>query len=620
MQANTLTHRLGVLAAILLLGNSLIANARETGAADPNAEVPPDPIVVTAEWMLDQSEPRMRAAGLVVLADNEDKDRTAAIIENVRGTTDGAAMLWLAHACRQADLQRECIEAGLDRAIVQYDGGNLFARVALHEEADFADLILETRRESMYYFSLIEAWYHGLSRADVTVDEGSPGQRLAQAYAIAAAWATPAFVPLMETCRNADPGGEVDRSCQQLAGRVIDSGESILGTMVAMAVQRRGEPASNEERSAAETASNRAGCQMQALEPELMAMDDPGVREVLGLLKRHGEFEAWDRLAERHEIDCSNPLPAVDDMAEQEARFNATVATVAQHMVQSSDDRKRAAGLAWHLTNYSQPIEAPNELLDELDAQIRSITDPASLAWLAAACGSTDIEDFCRAAGLDAAIVEHDPGNLISRLPLLDETTIETALLESTRVRSYFDEVGATWYPELYPELDPLSEEEQAEMGMSHPMYVMSTALILPLQYSSPSFGPLYRFCGSRETSDTDAIAACNRIADELVETGRTMIEYHIGLALRRQQAEGSGDAEKVAAMNAEAEHHTAVIGCQSLALQETWDTMTRDEVETWIAEQLEYGELRAYARAAERAGVDCSDPPPWPPEFTGEG
>ena len=601
--------RRGVLALVLLLGNPLTAYAQESTTPD-SMPAAPDPVTATAEWMLEQSEPRMRAAGLVVLADNEDKDRTAAIIENARGTTDGAAMLWLAHACRQAGIQRECIEAGLDRAIVQYDGGNLFARVALHEEADFADLILETRRESMYYFSLIEAWYDALSKADVAVDEGSPGQRLAQAYAIAAAWATPAFVPLMETCRDADPGGDVDRACQQLAGRVIDSGESMLGTMVAMAVQRRGKPASNEERSAAETASNRAGCQMQALEPELIAMDDAGVREVLGLLKRHGEFETWDRLAERHEIDCSNPLPAVDDMAEQEARFNATVATVARDMVQSSDDRKRAAGLAWQLTNYSQPIEAPNEMLDELDAQIRSITDPAALAWLATACGAVDIEDFCRSAGLDAAIVKHDPGNLVPRLPLLDETTIEAALLESTRVRSYFDEVGATWYPELYPELEPLSEEEQAEMGMSHPMYVMSTAFILPFPYSSPSFGPLYRFCDSRETSDTDAIAACNRIADELVEAGRTMIEYHTGLALRRQQAEGSGDTEKVASLNAEAEHHTAVIGCQSMALQATWETMTRVEVETWIAEQLEYGELRAYARAAERAGVDCSNPP----------
>ncbi len=602
--------RRGVLALVLLLGNPLTAYAQESTTPD-SMPAAPDPVTATAEWMLEQSEPRMRAAGLVVLADNEDKDRTAAIIENARGTTDGAAMLWLAHACRQAGIQRECIEAGLDRAIVQYDGGNLFARVALHEEADFADLILETRRESMYYFSLIEAWYDALSKADVAVDEGSPGQRLAQAYAIAAAWATPAFVPLMETCRDADPGGDVDRACQQLAGRVIDSGESMLGTMVAMAVQRRGKPASNEERSAAETASNRAGCQMQALEPELIAMDDAGVREVLGLLKRHGEFETWDRLAERHEIDCSNPLPAVDDMAEQEARFNATVATVARDMVQSSDDRKRAAGLAWQLTNYSQPIEAPNEMLDELDAQIRSITDPAALAWLATSCDFNNIEDFCRAAGLDAALVKHDPGNLLSRLPLLDDTTIESALLQSTRVRSYYDEAGATWYPELYPELEPLSEEEQAEMGMSHPMYVMSTAFILPSPYAMPSYGPLAQFCKSRGDANDDATLACARIGDELVENGRTLFELLVGMDLRRQLAQRAGDVGEDEMLKDQAEDVYARHICHSQALRSTWETVTRGEVEAWIAEQLEYGELRAYARAAERAGVDCSNPQP---------
>ncbi|NKI35332.1 hypothetical protein HFP89_09145 [Wenzhouxiangella sp. XN79A] len=587
-------------------------------ALDPVDEPALDPVAATAQWMLEQDDPRLRAAALVVRTGTGGDVRTATVIDAIRSTTDSAAMLWLAQACQSARIQRECIDAGLDDAIVRYDSANVFARATLYPEERIADLMLATRGESMHYFALIEAWYDALSRGPAAGPSESPSDRFAQAFAIGAAWATPALAPLAETCRSATPGAELDRACQQLAGRMVDGGESMLGFMIGRAIQRRGEPAGDDERATVTLASDRAACQMQALELELAAMDDAGIREFIRLLKRHGEFEAWDRLAETHEVDCSDPPSMLADHEAEEAAFNATVVSVAQDMVSSEDDRKRAAGLAWLLTSHSQPIEAPNELLDELDAQIRSITDPAALAWLAAACGNVNIEDFCLAAGLDAAIVRNDPGNLLSRLPLLDNTTIEPALLQSTRVRSYYDEAGATWYPELYPELDPLNEQEAEGLEMSHPMYVMSAAYMVPMLYSSPGFGPLTRFCGSREDADREAIAACTRIADALVETGRTFTERAIGIALHRQQAERIGNKERVAALTAASEHRTAVLGCQSMAMQATWKTMTRDDVEAWIAEQLEYGEVRAYARAAERAGVDCSDPPPWPPDFTG--
>jgi hypothetical protein len=133
-----------------------------------------------------------------------------------------------------------------------------------------------------------------------------------------------------------------------------------------------------------------------------------------------------------------------------------------------------------------------------------------------------------------------------------------------------------------------------------------------------PGFSLLTRYCGSTPLPDAEA-AACARIADQLVDEGRTLLEYQIGMGMKHERAERADDTASMKALRAATDQRMAVIGCQSMALQELMDTMTRDEVEAWIAEQLEFGERRAYARAAERAGVDCSDPPPWPPEFMGE-
>ncbi|MBY6205013.1 hypothetical protein [Halomonas denitrificans] len=603
---------LSLLMALVPLDAGFASDDDPTSGGEASAPAAiPGPILDTAEWMLNRPEARQRAAGLVVLAFDADRDRSAVIIENVRATTDVAAMLWLAHACRAAGIQRQCLDAGLDDAIVRYDSANLFARAELYPRDRIADLIIESRRESMHVFALVEAWYEALSKGPAAATSEKAYQDLAHAFAISAAWTTPALAPLVETCRGATPGAELDSACQQLAGRLVEGGESMLGVMIGRAIQRRGEPAGDDERTAATIASDRAACQMGALEPELMAIGDEGIREFIGLLKRHGEFEAWERLAAKHEIDCSDPPSLLlEDQGrdERDQAFNAIVASVAKDMVASTDDRKRAAGLAWQLTNLLHPIEAPDEKLDELEAQIQSITDPAALAWLASSCSHNNIENFCLAAGLDAAIVKHDSGNLLPRLPLLDETTIESALLQSTRVRSYYDEAGATWYPELYPELETLRDDEQFELEMSYPMFVMSAAIIQS-SFAVPSFGPLAQFCELREDPEDDATAACARFGDEFVETGRTLFEHMVGMALRRQLAERAGNAEEDEILKGQSEDVYATHICNSEALRSTWETMTRDEVEAWIAEQLEYGELRAYARAAERAGVDCSNP-----------
>ncbi len=599
---------------------SSLAQPFETqGRDEETSDQAADPVTTTAEWMLDRPEARSRAAALAVLAEQDDGAHSSAIVDAVRSTTDGAAMLWLAHACRAADIQQQCIGAGLDDAIVAYDSANLFARTALFPKDRVADLITETRRESLYYFALIEAWYDALSRGPAAEEVRSPGDRLAQAYAIGAAWSTPAYASLVETCRNASPGAALDRACQNLASRMVEAGESMLSFMIGRSIERRGEPAAEEERSAAQLASDRASCQMQALEPVITSQDDKGIREFIQLLKRHGEFEAWDRLAAEHDVDCSDPPPLVQEAASQaETAFLTALSSVADDMMKSDQDRERAAGLAMQLVGYAQPVEPPAALLDELERQIHSITDPAALAWLAAACGGIDIEDLCLTAGLDTAIVRYDPGNLISRLPLLDELTIESALLEATRTRSYVAESSETWFLNLYPELVRF-ESELAELKMSYPMYVLSTSLLMHHTYATPSLQGLTDVCLSSAPPNTDIADACARVAKQLVESGRTFLEYQFGLSMQRQQAERDAKDADAALIAADKERYSAVMMCQSQAFESRKSSLTREEAEIWIAEQLEYGERRTYARAAERAGVDCSDPPPWPPEFNGE-
>jgi len=595
-----IVRRLSVLVLATLMACSAPALAVDPETDAPASASPPDPIRATAEWMSEQAEPRLRAAALVVLAERDAAGSAEAIIDAVRGTTDGAAMLWLAHACQAVRIQRQCIDAGLDDAIVRYDSANLFARAALDPEEDIADLVLATRGESMHYFALVEAWYDAWSRAPAAGEDMTPGERLGQAFAIAAAWAIPSLAPLAKTCRSATPGAELDRACQQLAGRMVDGGESMLGFMIGRAIQRRGEPAGDEERAAATLASDRAACQMAALEPELMAMDDAGIREFIGLLKRHGEFEAWDRLAERQGVDCSEPDSRSEQAEMDRRQFETAIETVARKMLASDTDRERAAGLAYLLTA-DHPVElSEDRLLEALESRIERTTDGAALSWLASGCRQLRIEAFCIEAGLDDAIIEHDRGNLLSRLHLLDRDAIEQALRsDPVHMQSHASELVLTWYAAIAP--SDLSKQ------IATPQDRVGFAMAYSWSTGSPNLGPLDRVC-SQPSPDLDT--RCRGLAERLAREGRTAYErlFAIEVLARRAEAEGNtARAERLVQMKT-----LANTWMQCRALEDWMNGRAKgpEATEASLADLVEYGEWIAMRRAAERLGTECEMPP----------
>jgi len=250
--------------------------------------------------MIDQSDPAVRAAGLVVLDADALHHRTRLITDLVRETTDGAAMLWLAHSCAVAEIVQECLTAGLDDAVLEFDGGNLFARLPLHPPERISTLSLESDRESIYYFSLVSAWYDALAQNEP--DGANPHERFVQAHAIASAWALPALFPLIGVCT--DPAADLGTigACRRVGQSMTDRREAMLSMILGEALQGR---TGSSAPSATESPwRSRAECQSRGLEPVLRSMNEQQMRDALEMFERRGELETWGHLAELHGVDC----------------------------------------------------------------------------------------------------------------------------------------------------------------------------------------------------------------------------------------------------------------------------------------------------------------------------
>lgn len=579
---------------------ALIGIAAHTSHATAQEEISratteSDPIAEATAWMQEQPDVRLNAAALVSPVSSSDRARTI-ILDLIRRTTDGPAMLWLAHACRASGLQRECIDEGLDAAIVEYDGGNLYSRMALHQENDLARLIVETERESMYYFTLIESWYRALSAVDAEFDNASPGQRLAQAYAIAAAWSTPSFSLLVEACGSALRGGNLLQACELLADRLINAPESMLSSMMGRAILRRSERISQSDREALRRISDRASCQMQALQPQIDAMDHEAVLRFLADLKRRGEIEAWNQLAEDYAIDCSNPIAGEERKFREQAEFDAAAARLAQSMLESDHERTRAAGLIYLLTTPSTFESQSDMLLDELERLIAESSDGAVLAWLANACRSIGFEPLCLQSGLDSAIVEHDDGNLYSRAALLDRgSLLHTIKDKHVPLRAYRHELAATWVSEL----KSIAEELQMDV----PQDWLAGAFAAGRGLGWPAMDPLTSAC----TSVTDDQARdCKRLAERLVREGRSSFEKLGGVRILHSVAERQGDDTEADRLLDAARRAYRASDCIDLAEWNSNRLMTAAQVDHWLTERIENGAWDVLNEVVPGLNPDC--------------
>jgi len=331
----------------------------------------------TARWLLEHPDPRKRAAGLLYSVGRDSMlDAQAAIVESmatderlrehgsirqsgidalagaearsdelsafepgvlvarfeqaIRTTTDGAALAWLAAACASADIEAFCVDAGLDDAIVRHDGANVFSRLALFPgaEADNRDrLIIETENTRNYVSQLAATWFKALDEGPAAALLETPFEKLGGAFANSMAYGIPAYQPVTMACRaDIAPGGELDRACDRIAEKMISDSQTLIGQMVGFSLASaragaRGDQATVallDQRKVFENAVH--SCRATALLGDLETIGESDAREFMDMLGKHGELEAWARLAAQHGIDCSDPGDPTADAMEEYAR------------------------------------------------------------------------------------------------------------------------------------------------------------------------------------------------------------------------------------------------------------------------------------------------------------
>lgn len=331
----------------------------------------------TARWLLEHTDPRKRAAGLLysvsqsgmleaqaamvertttdehlreydsirqsaldalaraeARADEFGELEPAALLDRfekaIRTTTDGAALAWLAAACATADIEAFCVDAGLDDAIVRHDGANLFSRLTLFPgaEADKRDrLIIKAENTQNYVSQLTAMWFEALDEGPAAALLKTPFDKMGGAFSMSMAYGIPTYQSVTQACgaENA-PDGELDRACNRLAERMISDSQTLIGQLIGFSLassraEARGDQATVallEQRKVFENAVH--SCRATALRDDLENLDESTARDFMEMLGKHGEIEAWARLAAQHDIDCSNPDDPTAEAMENYAR------------------------------------------------------------------------------------------------------------------------------------------------------------------------------------------------------------------------------------------------------------------------------------------------------------
>jgi len=248
----------------------------------------------------------------------------------IRTTTDGAALAWLAAACATADIEAFCIDTGLDDAIVRHDGANLFSRLALFPGAQAQKrdrLVIEAENTRNYVSQLTAVWFEALDEGPVAAVLKRPDIKLTGAFASSMAYGIPAYQSVTQACRaEITPGGELDRACARIAERMISESHTLIGQLVGFSLASSRAEARDDQATVALLEQRKVfenavhSCRATALTDDLENIDESNAREFMELLGKHGEIEAWARLAAQHDIDCSNPDDPSADAMEEYAR------------------------------------------------------------------------------------------------------------------------------------------------------------------------------------------------------------------------------------------------------------------------------------------------------------
>lgn len=261
--------------------------------------------------------------------------------------------------------------------------------------------------------------------------------------------------------------------------------------------------------------------------------------------------------------------------------------------------------------NDDLPALEPAELLDRFEKAIRTTTDGAALAWLAAACATADIEAFCVDAGLDDAIVRHDGANLFSRLTLVPDAQAETRgrlIIEAENTQNYVSQLTAVWF-EALDEGPGAAVLKRPDVKLTSAFVKLTSAFAISMAHAIPAYQPVTQACRAEITPGDELDRACGRIAERMISDSQTAIGQMVGFSLASSRAEARGDQATVTRLEQRKVFENAVHGCRATALRDDLENLDDSGARDFMKMLDQHGEIEAWADLAAQHDIDCSEP-----------
>lgn len=318
-------HACFALTVFLLMGATLaVADTTDTLANEGALSNPTQArMAQVANALMASPEPQRQAVGLLLaetfflwevehqprMNESDFMDRLEALIEQA---DTGLARAFLAQLCAYRDLQRYCRQQGLDKAIVEFDGAELFARLHLTGNDE-----THRRREVVVAAEHLEERFMDYALILFEAIQAEVGLEMEESHAIMHAMTTgPRLSQISSLCRQPavdDP--ELDQACLGILERMIDGTRSSILTMLGSSLMARRAEAQGEAGALAGHEKWRADyydwltCISTVNEEVWEAADADLILSFVDRWRRSGEASAHAFLATQAGVDCGLPPP-----------------------------------------------------------------------------------------------------------------------------------------------------------------------------------------------------------------------------------------------------------------------------------------------------------------------
>ncbi|MDZ7790584.1 MAG: hypothetical protein U5L08_08860 [Xanthomonadales bacterium] len=286
--------------------------------------------------------------------------------------------------------------------------------------------------------------------------------------------------------------------------------------------------------------------------------------------------------------------------AESEAQWldKDSYTEVARWMIEQPDTEMRAAGLAVLAeTGDSGSAIELDRFISEVESLLEDEPTGAAVFMVAQGCHQLDLIDECSRMGVPEAIDRLDGGNPMAAGLFHEPGSPEyrQVLITAESIDDHYPEAVSAWF-EAFVARDPEGMEEGTELLM---------ATSVALAYALPAIQNVVQSCKSAIGSDDELDGACQRLGQQMRESGRTMLLQNIGYGIARARAERVGNKALVERIRSEKEAMTHPAACLSQSATELLGTDLAAQ-RRFLAEMRARGEIQAFEMLVDQYGSSC--------------